>query len=74
MSLWTLWAKRDTVTEGPLKAHAGVTAVFVHPSALCHEPTFRLNAGNCERHTQDRLDDLFRAMAGKTITCKELTS
>lgn len=44
----------------------------------CHryvvEFSFRLNEGNCERDKQDRLDDLFRAMAGKTITYQELAS
>ena len=27
-----------------------------------------LNEGDCERDTQDRLDDLFRSMVGKRIT------
>ena len=44
----------------------------------CHqyisEFTFRLNEGNCERDTQDRFDDLFRAMVSKTITFEELTA
>ena len=44
----------------------------------CHgyvdEFAFRLNEGNCERDTQDRLDDLLRAMMGKTIPYKELTA
>lgn len=45
-----------------------------HCRQYVNEFTFRLNEGNCERDTQDRLDDLFRAMVGKTITFKELTS
>lgn len=36
--------------------------------------TFRLNESNCHRDTQDRLDDLFKAMHGKTITYESLTS
>ncbi len=45
-----------------------------HCCKYVNEFTFRLNEGNCERDTQDRLDDLFRAMSGKTITYKELTT
>ena len=45
-----------------------------HCCAYVNEFTFRLNEGNVERDTQDRLDDLFRAMVGKTITYEELTS
>jgi len=36
--------------------------------------SFSLNEGNCQRDTQDRLDDLFRNMAGKTITYDQLTA
>ena len=43
-----------------------------HCRKYVNEFTFRLNEGNCERDTQDRLDDLFRSMAGKTITYEEL--
>ena len=45
-----------------------------HCQAYINEFAFRLNEGNCERDTQDRLDDLFRAMVGKTITFQKLTS
>ena len=45
-----------------------------HCRAYVNEFAFRLNDGNVERDTQDRLDDLFRAMVGKTITYKQLTS
>ena len=44
----------------------------------CHQRVngfaFRLNEGNCGRDTQVRLDDLFRAMTGKTIAHKEITA
>ena len=44
----------------------------------CHEYvdgfSFRLNKGNYPRDKQDRLDDLFRAMSGKTITYEVLTA
>ncbi len=36
--------------------------------------TFRLNQGNVDRDTQDRLDDLFKSMVGKTMTYKGLVS
>jgi transposase-like protein len=39
-----------------------------------NEFAFRLNEGNCERDTQDRLDDLFRSMVGKTVTYDELVA
>ena len=45
-----------------------------HCQNYVNEFTFRLNEGNVERDTQDRLDDLFRAMVGKTITYRELVS
>ncbi len=45
-----------------------------HCRAYVDEFTFRLNEGNVTRDTQDRLDSLFGAMAGKTITYKELTA
>ncbi len=45
-----------------------------HCRHYVNEFAFRLNEGNCERDTQDRLDDLFRAMTGKTITYEELTA
>ena len=35
--------------------------------------TFRLNQGNVSRDTQDSLNDLLKAMVGKTITYRELT-
>ena len=57
----------------------GFNGIYHHWSRKhCHqyvnEFTFRLNEGNCDRDTQDRLDALFKAMVGKTITYKELTS
>ena len=39
-----------------------------------NEFVFRFNEGNVERDTQDRLDDMFRAMVGKIITYQELVS
>lgn len=43
-----------------------------HCTQYVNEFTFRLNEGNCSRDTQERLNDLFRAMGGKTITYAEL--
>ena len=45
-----------------------------HCQAYVNEFTFRLNEGNCELDTQDRLDSLFRAMTGKIITYETLIS
>ena len=45
-----------------------------HCRAYVDEFTVRLNEGNVKRDTQDRLDDLFRAMGGKEITYAELTA
>ena len=45
-----------------------------HTQAYVDEFTFRLNEGSCEIDTQDRLDALFRAMRGKTITYAQLTA
>ena len=45
-----------------------------HCQKYVDEFTFRLNQGNCQRDTQDRLDDLFRSMEGKQITYRELTA
>ena len=45
-----------------------------HCQQYINEFTFRLNEGNVTRDTQDRLDDLFKSMVGKTITYEGLTS
>ena len=45
-----------------------------HCRAYVNEFTCRLNEGSCRRDTQDRLDSLFRAMVGKTITYEKLTA
>lgn len=45
-----------------------------HCQNYVNEFAFRLNEGNCKRDTQDRLDDLFRSMVGKTITREALTA
>lgn len=38
------------------------------------EFSFRLNEGNVERHTWERLESFVNAIAGKRITYKELTA
>ena len=43
-----------------------------HCHAYVDEFTFRLNEGNCEIDTEDRLTSLFNAMVGKKITFKKL--
>ena len=45
-----------------------------HMRQYIREFNFRLNAGSCATDTMDRLAALFRGMAGKTITYKELTA
>lgn len=45
-----------------------------HCRQYINEFTFRLNEGSCSRDTQDRMNDLFRAMEGKTFTYGELTA
>jgi len=45
-----------------------------HCRQYVNEFTFRLNEGNVERDTRDRLNDLFKAMTDKTITFEELTA
>ena len=45
-----------------------------HCQAYVNEFTFRLNEENCKVDTQDRLDNLFRAMVGKRVTYRELTA
>ena len=42
--------------------------------AYVNEFTFRLNEGNCEFDMEDRLDDLFCGLVGKTITYERLTA
>ena len=56
----------------------GVHGVYHHTSRkhlgrYVNEFAFRLNDGNCKRHTLDRLDSFVRATAGKRITYKTLT-
>ena len=43
-----------------------------HLNRYVNEFTFRLNEGNCQVDTADRMAALFRAMIGKRITYKEL--
>ena len=45
-----------------------------HLARYVNEFTFRLNDGNVERHTLDRLDSLVDATAGRRITYRELTT
>lgn len=56
----------------------GVYGVYHHTSRkhlgrYVNEFAFRLNDGNCQRHTLDRLDSFVRATYGKRITYKALT-
>ena len=56
----------------------GVLGVYHHTSRkhlgrYVNEFSFRLNDGNCKRHTLDRLDSFVRATAGKRLTYKALT-
>lgn len=45
-----------------------------HLTRYLNEFTFRLNEGNVQRHTLDRLDSFISASAGKRITYRELTA
>ena len=45
-----------------------------HCRAYIDEFTFRMNEGNCEIDTEDRLASLFKSMDGKTITYADLTA
>ena len=45
-----------------------------HMRAYVDEFTFRLNEGNCEIDTDERLVSLFQGMPGKTITYAQLTA
>lgn len=44
-----------------------------HCRAYVNEFSFRLNGGNCQIDTTDRLDNMFAHMHGKQITYRELT-
>ncbi len=43
-----------------------------HLQRYINEFTFRLNQGNCQIDTQDRLNSLFAGMIVKTLTYSEL--
>jgi transposase-like protein len=56
----------------------GIIGVYHHTSdkhvgRYANEFAFRLNEGNCQRHTLARLDSLVRGSARKRLTYKELT-
>lgn len=56
----------------------GVLGVYHHTSRkhlarYVNEFAFRLNDGNCKRHTLDRLDSFVSAAVGKRLTYKALT-
>ncbi len=76
------WAKGFVHTNSMESVWAvlkrGIHGTFHHVShkhvgRYAHEFAFRLNEGNCEVDTVDRLAALFGAMPGKPITYKELT-
>jgi transposase-like protein len=75
------WAKGFVHTNGMESVWAllkrGIHGTFHHVSPqhvgrYAHEFAFRLNEGNCEVDTVDRMAALFGAMPGKSITYKEL--
>ena len=77
------WAKGFVHTNGMESVWAvfkrGVQGTFHHVSVkhlgrYANEFAFRLNDGNCEVDTTDRLHALFQAMPGKTMTYKDLTA
>ncbi|MDE0144578.1 MAG: transposase [Nitrospira sp.] len=43
-----------------------------HLDRYVNKFTFRLNEGNCQVDTADRMQSLFGAMPGKTMTYREL--
>ena len=45
-----------------------------HCYRYVNEVSFRLNLGNFERDTRDRVDSLFRSMVGMAITFEALTA
>ncbi len=77
------WAKGFVHTNGMESVWAllkrGIHGTFHHVShkhlgRYAHEVAFRLNEGNCEVDTVDRMQALFRSMPGKRLTYKELTA
>ena len=73
---------RDGVTTNSIEAvwavlKRGIYGTFHHVSEkhlgrYLNEFTFRLNEGNVERHTLQRLDSFVDGAAGKRLTYKEL--
>jgi transposase-like protein len=74
---------RNTVTTNSVESvfavmRRGMHGVYHHASKkhigrYMNEFTFRLNEGNVERHTMDRLHSFVSAVAGRRITYKDLT-
>ena len=73
---------RDGVTTNSIESvwavlKRGLHGVYHHASdkhldRYVDEFTFRLNEGNVERHTLDRLDSFVDGIAGKRLTYKAL--
>ena len=68
-SMESVWAVLKRGLHG-VYHHASVK----HLGHYVNEFAFRLNEGNCQVDTTDRITSLFGAMPGKTITYKELTA
>jgi transposase-like protein len=58
------------------KGYSGIYHNFStkHLQRYINEFTFRLNEGNCQIDTQDRMNSLFGNMFGKRITYRELVA
>ncbi len=76
------WAKGFVHTNSMESVWAllkrGIHGTFHHVSTkhlgrYAHEFAFRLNEGNCEVDTTDRMQALFQGLSGKSITYKGLT-
>ena len=77
------WAKGDVNTNSIESVWAvlkrSITGTWHHVSPkhlhrYVNEATMRLNSGNCEIDTIDRMDALVRKVGGKRIAYRELTS
>jgi len=73
---------RNTVTTNSVESvfavmRRGLHGIYHHASPkhisrYVNEFTFRLNEGNVERHTMERLDSLVSVVTGRRITYKNL--